>query len=266
MVNWDDIGNVALAVISDLIVFYLGIGVLMLPVWLLGVVSRSDRLSRFGRGWWLLPLRVYLGALGRLDRLGSSTEAWHHSNFPPEPATEDERPASGPAPAVVWLLAIVGGFALFEIALRTVVDPIGDGSVGLLVAMATTVGAVVAGGYAWLTSDVETRGGGRRPLFTAAITIAIVLGMLSYSLFLEARSASRLVSDYCMYGAISEAQLHECKRHVTASHVKDLDTPAAEFAEGDSSAECGAGSGPFCDDAVNRRLVEDQAPPPDGRP
>lgn len=81
-------------------------------------------------------------------------------------------------------------------------------------------------------------------------------------LIAELRYSDGLVGDYCSYGAVSDAQLTACESHVTANDVRSRDTPAARFAEdGSSDAVCGAGSGPFCQDVLDRRDLEEQAPP-----
>jgi hypothetical protein len=54
------------------------------------------------------------------------------------------------------------------------------------------------------------------------------------------------VSDYCSYGAVSEAQLEGCIEHITTREVDGLDTNAARYARGELT-ECLADSGPFCE-------------------
>ena len=63
-------------------------------------------------------------------------------------------------------------------------------------------------------------------------------------------------------GAVSQRQLKTCQTHVSANHVRSIDTPASRFAQGDSTAECGAGSGPFCQRVLDYRYLQEQQPPP----
>ena len=70
-----------------------------------------------------------------------------------------------------------------------------------------------------------------------------------------------VIADYCKYGAVSQAQLDGCRRHVSEQRIDSLDTSAARFARRDLE-DCLADSGPYCLDALNWRLQMDQAPPP----
>jgi hypothetical protein len=45
---------------------------------------------------------------------------------------------------------------------------------------------------------------------------------------------------------------------VSANRVRSIDTPASRFAQGDSTAECGSGSGPFCPRVLNDRYLREQ--------
>ncbi|MGH2947919.1 MAG: hypothetical protein ACRDPC_16995 [Solirubrobacteraceae bacterium] len=82
-------------------------------------------------------------------------------------------------------------------------------------------------------------------------------------MIVELGAADQLVEDYCSFGAVSERQQETCQTHVTANHIRSIDTPAARFAlDGSSEADCGASAGPFCADVLNRRYLEEQAPPP----
>jgi hypothetical protein len=60
--------------------------------------------------------------------------------------------------------------------------------------------------------------------------------------------ADRMVIDYCMYGARSEAQLEGCIDHVTADEVKRRDSNAARWAR--NGGECLGDAGPFCRKAL----------------
>lgn len=103
----------------------------------------------------------------------------------------------------------------------------------------------------------------RPPAFKFALATAILCGLLSYMLITELSSSRQLVEEYCSYGAVSERQLATCQTHVTANRVRSLDTPAARFAlNGSSDASCGTGAGPFCTRILERRYLEEQAPPP----
>jgi hypothetical protein len=117
-------------------------------------------------------------------------------------------------------------------------------------------------GVAWvLTRRYPHRG--RPPAFRFWITAAFVFGIASYLMIMELQSSDRLVSDYCSYGAVSQAQLDGCKSHVTANEVRGRNTPAAHFAKSGSSDDvCGAISGPFCQRVLDGRYLEDQELPP----
>jgi hypothetical protein len=54
------------------------------------------------------------------------------------------------------------------------------------------------------------------------------------------------VSDYCSYGAVSQAQLEGCIEHVDQDYINRLDTNAARYARGELD-RCLADSGPFCE-------------------
>ena len=51
---------------------------------------------------------------------------------------------------------------------------------------------------------------------------------------------------YCSYGAVSRAQLGECRNNVTWGQIKSLNTNAANYARDGGLDKCGADSGPFC--------------------
>jgi hypothetical protein len=54
------------------------------------------------------------------------------------------------------------------------------------------------------------------------------------------------VSDYCAYGAVSQAQLDGCVDHVGTDDIDRLDTNAARYARGELD-KCLADAGPFCE-------------------
>lgn len=94
------------------------------------------------------------------------------------------------------------------------------------------------------------------------VVVTIMLGIGVYMIDLERRYANRVVSDYCSYGAVSEAQIAGCTAHVSYRYVESSKSAAARFAiDGSSDAECGAGSGPFCERVLNYRYLEDQQTP-----
>jgi hypothetical protein len=245
-------------------VLYALIGVLLLPVWGIGAALGARRLERAGRGWWSLPRRMLDRARAAVDRFTAARDPDPHVR-PAEPAEADGEPAEQNwartlGLILLWGLAIVGGLLLITTGEQHVVQPLAGGrTVAAVTVLAVTATAATAG-WAWvLFSRYPSRA--RPPSASFAVAAAIMLGFFSYSMVTERRSADRLVNDYCSYGAVSVAQLAGCKSHVTANQVRDRDTPASHFAQRDSD-ECAEGSGPFCDDVVYRRGLEDQAPPP----
>jgi hypothetical protein len=183
---------------------------------------------------------------------------------------EAERPHGvvvGLALGVAW---IVGGLAALFAAMYVLIlgadniwKPLGDSdaAIGAEVGFA----AVTAGiGYgAWLIFD-RTNADAKdlRRLAGGMVVAAITLGFGVFLIDDERRSADRIVSDYCSYGAVSEAQLEGCKSHVSYRYVESSNTPAAQFAKGGSSeAECGSSSGPFCQRVLNYRYLDEQQTP-----
>jgi hypothetical protein len=72
------------------------------------------------------------------------------------------------------------------------------------------------------------------------------------------------LADYCHYGTVSKAQFEGCMRHADRENISRLNTnaarfDAARFARRDLE-ECLADSGPMCEDALQYRLLQDQAP------
>jgi hypothetical protein len=190
----------------------------------------------------------------------ASRDPGRYARPAPPPQEHDSDWARSLGHFVLWALAVIGGLLVIIETERSVVSPLAGGSAAAwittaaaLVAVACVVCAVV------LSARYPT--GARPPLRSVAVGAAIVAGFFSFSMLSEWQSADRLVADYCAYGAVSNAQLDGCKSHVTANEVRARDTAAAHFAQRDSD-ECGAGSGPLCDDVVTRRGYEDQLPPP----
>jgi hypothetical protein len=55
-----------------------------------------------------------------------------------------------------------------------------------------------------------------------------------------------LVTEYCRYGAVSQAQLDGCVDHVTEADVRSRQTHASQYAFGDLK-RCLRDAGPFCE-------------------
>jgi hypothetical protein len=84
---------------------------------------------------------------------------------------------------------------------------------------------------------------------------AAFLGVSALSVWDARDAARRLVTDYCSYGATSNAQLDGCLSHISAGYVLRHHTRAARFAT-NFDADCGQRSGPFCGQVVARRVAE----------
>jgi hypothetical protein len=253
---------VAMAVIA----LYIFVGVMLLPVWGAGVVLQADRVAAWGRGWWSLPrLALERGEQLFQDLIRPREGSTIESPRDPKPDPRDAQPsdwATSLGQLVVWVLAILGGLTLIMTAQDSVIQPLVGGRVGAAVAAAALLLTAASAGTAWVLSRRYPYRH-RPPVFRFFIATTVVVGFVTYAVIFELQSSGRLVSDYCAYGSVSQAQLDGCKRHVTANDVRSRDTPAAHFAQSGSSEDvCGAGSGPFCEQALNRRYVEDQAPPP----
>lgn len=54
-----------------------------------------------------------------------------------------------------------------------------------------------------------------------------------------------IVSRYCRYGTVSQAQLDGCREHVTEDEVRGRQSHASQYAFGDLDS-CLADAGPFC--------------------
>jgi hypothetical protein len=89
----------------------------------------------------------------------------------------------------------------------------------------------------------------------AVVAIALSLGACGTS------EDDLLVSDYCEYGARSEAQFEGCKDHVTAEQVRARNTPAARWAK--HGGYCGTDAGPMCFDREESELVASRSSDPD---
>lgn len=118
------------------------------------------------------------------------------------------------------------------------------------------VAALLVGGTWWLLVEA-----GNPQIAMGLLTALIVWS--AFGMYLTRNVANQMVSDYCAYGSVSKAQLEGCKDHVTAAMVKSRDTAASDFAQGDSTAECGYDSGPFCEAVLDRRYLDEAEPPPD---
>jgi hypothetical protein len=57
-----------------------------------------------------------------------------------------------------------------------------------------------------------------------------------------------LVTRYCNFGSVSEAQFAGCLEHVTPEQIRHRATPAARFARGEIT--CAQGGGPDCNDDI----------------
>lgn len=82
----------------------------------------------------------------------------------------------------------------------------------------------------------------RRRVTWATIIAIGLAGVVAYNL----SGPSTLVSRYCYYGAVSEAQLNGCLENVTEGSIGARRTNAARFAR-DEDMACGSDSGPFCE-------------------
>lgn len=150
---------------------------------------------------------------------------------------------------VLWVAAVVGGFAVAQVYWQGLEASglHGDSSqrwfaLGALALLALGVFALLA----------SYRGRDRREgLVVPAAAVAISLAILAAVVYESRGNNDQLVGNYCSYGSRSIAQYVECVRHVTPGEVVYSNTPAADFANGKTS-ECGAGSGPYCGEAASR--------------
>jgi hypothetical protein len=255
------------AVVLLVVALYFLVGIVLLPIWGVGAVLHANRLAAWGRGWWWLPFLAYeRGARFFEDLTRPRKDSAYDSAPSPKPEQRESQPgdwARALGQIVLWVLAVVGGLVLFMNAQDSVIQPLAGGSAGAAVAVLAVLLTAASGGTAWVLSRRHPFHRHRPPAFRFFIAATVVLGLLTYAVIGELQSSNRLVSDYCAYGSVSQAQLDGCKGHVSGNDVRSRDTPAARFAQSGSSDDvCGTGSGPFCARALDRRYVEDQEPPP----
>lgn len=93
------------------------------------------------------------------------------------------------------------------------------------------------------------------------VPIGLLLAFLAFGVYGGHRDRQHgFISDYCKYGAVSDAQLEHCLDHVSRDEIEARETNAARFAKRDIE-ECRGDAGPFCEDALYHRLAEDTAEP-----
>jgi len=90
------------------------------------------------------------------------------------------------------------------------------------------------------------------------IPCGIVLGFLMIVFWSGHAQRDGLVYDYCAYGAVSEAQLLGCINHADPEEIWKSDTNAARFGR-EVLSDCLADAGPLCADALEYRLLEEEA-------
>jgi hypothetical protein len=260
---WAAILGWVFVVVLCAVMLYVLIGVLLLPVWGVGAALRAGGVARVGRGWWGLPLVALERSLGWGERLTAPRDGSRYARPDPPPTHHEQDWTKRLGSVLQWGLAVVGGMVALVYGHDSIIAPLAGGTEAADVAATTAAigSAVVAGAVAWvLYQRYDDRR--RPPLFRFCVGVAIVMTLLSYMLVGERSRATRLVHDYCAYGSVSNAQLHGCETHVIANEVRNRDTPAARFAAGDSTAVCGPGSGPYCEQVLQWRYAEAQAPPP----
>jgi hypothetical protein len=256
---------VVLTVALALAALYVAVGVVLLPLWAIGAAFRVGALRRVGGGWWLLPWLTFEAGGEFIERFTAERDGSRWKRPEPKSATRNpEQPvdwARGLGTFALWALAIVGGLVLLAEGHDSIIEPLSGGPAAVWFAVAIVLVTVAAAGVAWVLSR-RFRSDRRPPAFRLTLTIAIVGGVLSWMVISDISSANQLAEDYCSYGAVTERQLATCQTHVSANHIRSIDTPASRFAQGDSTAECGAGSGPFCERVLNDRYLQEQEPPP----
>ena len=260
-----DVLAVVLTVALALAAVYVLIGIALLPVWAVGAVFRVEVLRRAG-GWWLMPFVLREAGESVIERVTAPRDGSHWRRPDPPPRPVDDPEPSGDwvrslGVFLLWGLAIVGGLVLLMESHDAIVEPLAGGPAGEAAAVVIVLVTLAAAAAAWVLAQ-RYRYDSRPPAFRFALAAAIVCGFFSYSVIVELGYADRLVEEYCSYGAVSQRQLDTCQTHVSANHVREIDTPASRFAQGDSTAECGAGSGPFCQRVLDYRSLEEQQPPP----
>jgi hypothetical protein len=90
------------------------------------------------------------------------------------------------------------------------------------------------------------------------IVVFVIVGF-EWNLARELRGGE--ITDYCSYGAASEAQLHECINHVSTDYIDTLDTNAARFARAGEHV-CLEDAGPYCKGRRRYIQEEEEAPGP----
>lgn len=60
---------------------------------------------------------------------------------------------------------------------------------------------------------------------------------------------------YCRYDASTQAELDACMKRINTDEIAELNTPAAQFARGET-LDCGRGSGPYCAAAARDNALE----------
>ncbi len=257
-----DILVVVFTLAVGLVAIYVGVGIVLLPVWAAGAALRVPLLRRVAGGWWELPVT----AAEAFDSVVSRVTAPRDGSRWKLPQTsttnqDDGDWTRGLGKLVLWVLALVGGLLMVIYGNEFVIDPIAGGSVAEPVVALLIFLTLCAGVTVWLLGERYKRDE-RPPLHRLMMALTVLGIAVSYFTLTGIQHAHRLVADYCSYGSVSQAQLDGCESHVTGNEVESRATRAARFAQSGSDAVCGAQSGPFCDDVISRRLYEDQAPPP----
>ena len=116
----------------------------------------------------------------------------------------------------------------------SIIRPLTGGPAVELSAVAVVLVTVASAAAAWVLSH-RYRNDSRPPAFRFALAIAIVGGFLSWTVITDISDAHRLVEDYCSFGAVSERQLQSCQTHVSANHIRAIDTPASICTESEIS-------------------------------
>ena len=259
---------IALTIAFWLAALYVLVGIVLLPVWGIGSAFRVGTLRRVGGGWWRLPVLTLEAGGAFIERFTAERDGSRWKRPDPKPASYDEPAEPGNWARdlgifALWALAIVGGFVLLVTGHDSIIRPLAGGPAAVWFAVAIVLVTAASAVVAWVLS--RRYRSDRPPAFRFTMTVAILGGVMSWLVISDISAANQLVEDYCSYGSVSERQLATCKTHVSANHIRAIDTPASHFAFGDSTAECGAGSGPFCERVLNYRYLEEQQPPPGDR-
>jgi hypothetical protein len=90
----------------------------------------------------------------------------------------------------------------------------------------------------------------------AMVLLALLVALLVARAVGQHATNTRLVNDYCAYGARSQSQLDGCKEHVTGDEVLRSRSPAAQFAT-HSDVTCGDDAGDFCYRVALKRLNDE---------